>query len=60
VMSSAPMRRKLDGKGQDEGRHIECLHEIARSGRTTADEMLASFDGDWQGKTNPVFKDYAY
>jgi glutamate--cysteine ligase len=53
-------RRKLDGKGQDEGRHIECLHEIARSGRTTADEMLASFDGDWQGKTNPVFKDYAY
>ena len=53
-------RKRLDAKGQDEGRHIECLAEIARTGRTTADDMLAHFHGDWQGRTDPVFSTYAY
>jgi glutamate--cysteine ligase len=53
-------RRKLDGKGQDETVHLDCLAEIAASGRTTADEMLARFNGKWQGKTDPVFTEFAY
>jgi glutamate--cysteine ligase len=53
-------RKRADAKGQDETMHIECLHEIVRTGRTTADDMLAHFHGDWQGKTDPVFKHYAY
>ena len=53
-------RKKLDDKGQDETRYIDCLSEIAKSGRTTADDMLEKFNGKWQGKTDPVFAEYEY
>ena len=53
-------RKKLDGRGEDEVRHIECLQEIVRRNQTTADEMLAKFNGDWKGSIDPVFTEYAY
>ena len=54
------VRKMLDDKGQDETRYLDCLSEIAKSGRTTADDMLERFNGKWQGKTDPVFADYEY
>jgi glutamate--cysteine ligase len=54
------VRKKLDDKGQDETRYLDCLSEIAKSGRTTADDMLEKFNGKWQGKTDPVFAEYEY
>jgi len=53
-------RAKLDGSGQDETTFLQPLHDIAESGITPAEELLAHFDGDWGGSVDPVFKDYAY
>jgi glutamate--cysteine ligase len=54
------VRKRLDSKGQDETQHLDCLNDIARTGRTTADDMLHHFQNDWHGKTDPVFTTYAY
>ncbi len=53
-------RRRLDAKGRDETMHLDCIQEVVASGRTTADVMLERFHGAWKGKTDAVFKTYAY
>ena len=53
-------RRKVDDKGQDETRYVDCLETIAGSGRTTADEMLGRFNGNWAGQVDPVYAEFAY
>jgi len=53
-------RKRYDYLGRDEGRFLDELSEIAESSRTPADELLAKYHGDWQGRVDPVFKDYAY
>ena len=53
-------RAKLDGSGQDETVFLNPLHAIAESGITPAEELLAHFDGDWDGSVDPVFTEYAY
>ena len=53
-------RAKLDGSGNDETVFLNPLHDIAASGITPAEELLSHFDGDWGGRVDPVFKDYAY
>ena len=53
-------RGRADARGQDETVHLACLDEIVRTGRTTADDMLARFAGAWKGVTDPVFTEYAY
>jgi glutamate--cysteine ligase len=53
-------RKRYDYLGRDEGRYLEELSEIAERGRTPADDLLAKYHGDWQGRVDPVFKDYAY
>ncbi len=53
-------RAKLDGSGQDETIFLNPLHAIAESGITPAEELLAHFDGDWDGSVDQVFTEYAY
>jgi glutamate--cysteine ligase len=53
-------RRRLDGSGQDESHFLETLAEIARSGRTPAEELLADYDGRWGRSIEPVFTQEAY
>ena len=53
-------RAKLDGSGQDETGFLNPLHAIAESGITPAEELLAHFDGDWDGSVDQVFTEYAY
>ena len=53
-------RAKLDGSGQDETVFLNPLHAIAESGITPAEELLAHFDGDWDGSVDQVFTEYAY
>jgi glutamate--cysteine ligase len=48
-----------DASGQDEARYLAPLHEIAASGLTASDRMLAKFHGAWGGKIDPIFKDEA-
>ena len=53
-------RKRYDYRGRDEGRFLDESSEIAERGRTPADDLLAKYHGDWQGRVDPVFKDYAY
>jgi glutamate--cysteine ligase len=53
-------RAKLDDSGNDETGFLDPLHAIARTGITPAEEMLALFEGEWNGSVDPLFKEYAY
>jgi len=53
-------RQRLDAKGRDESVFLEPLFEIARSGRTPADELLADYAGRWHGSVDPIFTEQAY
>ncbi|NQV55320.1 MAG: glutamate--cysteine ligase [Rhodospirillales bacterium] len=53
-------RAKLDSGGQDETSFLNPLLEIARSGITPAEEILALYDGEWGGDIAPVFEKLAY
>lgn len=62
AISKAGLERRAiqNGKGQSEAIYLEPIVEIAASGRTIADELLALYNGPWGGKVAPVFKDYAF
>jgi glutamate--cysteine ligase len=53
-------RAKDNGLGQDESAFLDTLIEIAESGITPAEELLAKFHGPWKGNVDPVFQEYAY
>ncbi|MBO33751.1 MAG: glutamate--cysteine ligase [Rhodospirillaceae bacterium] len=53
-------RGKLDSSGQDESTFLKPLHHIAETGVTPAEELLASFDGAWNGSVDPAFEELAY
>ena len=53
-------RNILDRGGQDETAFLNRLWEIARAGVTPAEELLAAYNGRWQGRVDPVFEDYAF
>ena len=53
-------RARLDSSGLDETIYLKLLHVTAKSGLSPAEEMLAKFDGDWQGSTDPVYTEYCY
>jgi glutamate--cysteine ligase len=56
------LRRRAiaDTKGRDESRFLDILEEIAASGRCPAEELLALYEGRWQGSVDPVFTEFAY
>ena len=53
-------RARLDDQGRDETRFLDPVAEIAESGRTLADDMLAAYATRWDGKVDPVFTEKAY
>ncbi|MBL29041.1 MAG: glutamate--cysteine ligase [Rhodospirillaceae bacterium] len=53
-------RHRLDGAGNDETGFLGTLWEIARSGRTPAEQMLDDYYGRWNKSVDPVFTEYAY
>ena len=53
-------RGRLDGTGQNEDHFLQPLFKVAGSGITQAEEMIALFDGKWQGSVDPIFEKYAY
>ncbi|WP_294534355.1 glutamate--cysteine ligase [uncultured Rhodoblastus sp.] len=48
-------RRRLDAEGEDEGRYLQALEEIAASGLNLAERRLALFHGAWRENITPVF-----
>ena len=53
-------RSRLDGVGLDESHFLKPLFQIAESGLTPAEELLAAFNRRWRENVDPVFKEYAY
>ncbi|HXQ50850.1 MAG TPA: glutamate--cysteine ligase [Stellaceae bacterium] len=53
-------RARLDGTGQDETHFIASLIEIARSGRTPAERLLERYNGEWDRRVAPIYREMAY
>lgn len=53
-------RAALDGGAMDESSFLNPLFHIAESGITPAEELLAAYNGRWQGSVDPIFEEYAY
>src|ERR1700730_11585773 len=62
ALSHAGLRRRghIDHLGRDESRYLEPLERIIDHGRTPAEEMLAKFDGPWDGSVGPAYDEYAF
>ncbi|MEI8179551.1 glutamate--cysteine ligase [Aestuariivirga sp.] len=53
--------RDLHGcKGRTEAAFLDPLDEIAQSGKTAAEHLLALYNGDWHHDVTRVFRDFAY
>jgi glutamate--cysteine ligase len=53
-------RNRLDAFNRNETIFLETLERSAQSGLTPADEMIAEFDGRWNGDIDEVYRDYCY
>ncbi len=53
-------RAKLDTYGEDETHFLNVLYNVIDDGRTLAEELLAAYQGRWNGSVDPVFTEYAY
>ena len=53
-------RHVLDNNGEDEQKFLRPLQDIVASGQTPADKMLASFQNEWQGDIDNVFRDHHF
>jgi glutamate--cysteine ligase len=62
AMSKGGLARRIrpDGNSADETGFLDPLFEIAQSGVTPADEILALYDGAWNGDVTPVFEKLSY
>jgi glutamate--cysteine ligase len=53
-------RRRLGCRGRTEAQFLDPLDEIVATGRTQAEELLALYEGPWQGDVTRVFRDFAF
>ena len=53
-------RARLNGAGDTEQGFLGPLHEIAASGMTNADRMLAAYEGRWGGDVSAVYAEESY
>jgi glutamate--cysteine ligase len=53
-------RAKLSSSGDDETGFLARLDEIARSGRTPAEDLLMRYHGPWGRDVRPIFEEEAY
>jgi glutamate--cysteine ligase len=61
-VSRAGLKRRAfkNAKGQDETIFLEPVEAILRNGLSPADEILARYHGEWGGRTDPLFREYAF
>ena len=53
-------RARFSGGMVDERGYLSELEDIADSGLTPADRLLALYHGDWQGDVTRIYRDFAY
>lgn len=49
-------RARVNDEGQNETRALAPLMEIAETGRTEADRLIAAYEGPWDGDINRLFE----
>jgi glutamate--cysteine ligase len=49
-------RNRQDASGRDETGYLDPLEEIAASGQTQAERLLALYHGPWNGSVAPAFE----
>ncbi|MBP0580014.1 glutamate--cysteine ligase [Labrys sp. LIt4] len=54
------IRNIEDWEGRNEEHFLDGLDDVVESGLTAADEMLARYHGEWDGKIDPIFDEKAY
>jgi len=58
--SGLKRRARRDPWGDDESHFLDTLFQIAETGESLADELLARHRTEWEGSVDPVFQEYAY
>ena len=53
-------RDRVDSVDLNETHFLNPLFQIAESGLTPAEELLAAYERLWQGSVDPIFQEYAY
>jgi len=53
-------RGKLNSEGQDEAIFLSPLDEVMAKKATLAEDLLALYNGRWNGSVEPVFEEYQY
>jgi glutamate--cysteine ligase len=53
-------RQQIKAGRGDESAYLLPLQEVAETGRTLADELIARFEGPWGGDIDHVFEEYAF
>jgi glutamate--cysteine ligase len=53
-------RAGVGGLLPDESHFLNALQESVATGQVPADELLARYHGDWGGRLEPIFEEYAY
>jgi len=53
-------RNRLDSLGGDERQYLNDLRDIAESGRTLSDEMVAAYETAWDGDLTKLYELYSY
>jgi glutamate--cysteine ligase len=56
----ARARTGAGGAIPDETHFLNALEDIASTGETSADEMLARYLGPWKGSLAPIYEEYSY
>jgi glutamate--cysteine ligase len=54
-------RRRIFSRDQlDETQYLAPVLEVAETGQTPAEALLAAYEGEWRGRLEPLFRDQAY
>ena len=53
-------RNRVNSQGQDEQKFLAPLREIAASGITAAEHMLALYNGAWKGDVTKAYEAFSY
>ncbi|MEM7190307.1 MAG: glutamate--cysteine ligase [Pseudomonadota bacterium] len=56
----ARAREGAGGMIPDERHFLNALHDLVETGKTSSDELLERYHGDWNGDVTKVFGEYSY
>jgi glutamate--cysteine ligase len=53
-------RARLNSAGDNEGGFLDPLRDVAASGMTPADRMLAKYHGEWNGDLSRIYEEFSF